>query len=218
MRVARWSNLGYSLRYFPYPFRRGTCPVQSADKSAVLPMLWPGISDSVLRFPRLKVLRHRRWPTSPPFPRRLFDSQDSPTRKSRRCASNPLMSQCLWRRILRRIPLPKPAKTRLRSYLANRPLVSPRSFCPLPGSRPVAPNYWYESKQSFHRHSSQTGVRAPTSCRRFASILLAYFRSILRRLIMIEPSLPRKWIVSAEAPRSVILCSSGESHEARKYL
>src|SRR5712691_9316763 len=44
---------------------------------------------------------------------------------------------------------------------------------------------------------------APTSCRRFASILLAYFRLIKRRLIMIEPSLPRKWIVSAEAPAAL---------------
>src|SRR3989475_12224508 len=44
---------------------------------------------------------------------------------------------------------------------------------------------------------------APISCQRFASILLAYFRSILRRLIMIEASLPRKWIVSAEAPSAL---------------
>src|SRR5712691_6837893 len=44
---------------------------------------------------------------------------------------------------------------------------------------------------------------APTSCRRFASILLAYFRLIKRRLIMIEPSLRRKCIVSAEAPAAL---------------
>src|SRR5437764_14275250 len=137
------------------------CPApiggQGQSKTVVaFPMPLPVNANCVSRSLRLRVRPLHRLPPSRLFPQRFFDSRDSLTRKSRRCALNPLMSQLLWLRILRRIAVPNPPKTTLRPCPANRLLTSRRSFCPLRGWPPVVPNYWYESRRSFHRHSFPT--------------------------------------------------------------
>src|SRR5437879_13909403 len=114
----------------------------------------PKRANFVSRLPRPRVLRLHRLQTSRPFRQRLFDSRDSPTRKSRRCASNLLTTGLLHVWLSQRIPLPKPAKTTLRSCRVDRLLISPLSFCPLRGLRPVDLNCLSESTRSFHSHSS----------------------------------------------------------------
>src|SRR5437016_14626059 len=119
-------------------------------------ILCPAIANFGSRLPRPRVLRLRRLQTSRPFRQRLFDSRDSPARKSRRCASNLLTTGLLHVWLSQRIPLPKPAKTMLRFCRVDRLLISPPSFCPLRGLRPVAPNCLSESTRSFHPHSFLT--------------------------------------------------------------